>query len=341
LLICIVAVVALVGGGLVAGCAKKTAPAKPAEEGPKKEVRKIAMIFPGQINDAGWNANGYKGLMKLKEAGYETTYSESVTVPAAAEMIQNYASQGYDLIIGHGFEFADSMIKVARQFPKNYFFNFSKPPANAEIPPNVAFVDQKEYEAAYLCGMLAALVSKSGKIGYVGGMEIPPQLADLAAYTTGARAVKPDIKVLGVITGTFEDPAKGKEAALAQIDNGADVIMHTADSTGMGVVEACKQKRVLLIGYGGDQHELAPDLMLTSLIVNIPEVIVKQVELIKQGKFGGVWKAGIAEGVTDIAPYHQMESKIPQEVRDKIAQARQDIISGKLVVPEIHERIDR
>jgi len=108
----------------------------------------------------------------------------------------------------------------------------------------------------------------------------------------------------------------------------------------MGAIEAAKEKGVYLIGYGGDQYEMAPDLMLTSIIVSIPIAIEMQVERIKDGTFGGVWIAGIAEGITDIAPYHNLEDKIPEEVKQKVMEVREQIISGEFEVPEIYERID-
>ena len=147
------------------------------------------------------------------------------------------------------------------------------------------------------------------------------------------------MEILGVLTGTFEDPAKGREAAKAQIANGIDILMQTADSTGMGAIQAAKEKGIYIIGYGGDQSEIAPDLFLTSLVVDNPKAIAMQVERIKKGTFGGsVWVAGIKEGIIDIAPFGPM---VPKDVQDKIMALREDIISGKFQVPEIYERIDQ
>lgn len=302
---------------------------------------KIALLLPGSISDAGWNAHAYEGLMKLKEQGYDVAFTEGIPIANIEEAFRNYAQRGYDLIIGHGFEFGEPALRVAARYPDTKFFVSGKVPPNVTMQPNVGFMDQKEYEGAYLCGIVAGLMTKTDRIGYIGGLEIPTQLANFAAFTKAVEAVNPEAKVLGIITGTFEDPAKGKEAALAQIDNGADIIMQTADSTGMGAIEAAKAQNVYIIGYGGDQHELAPDLCLTSLVINISEAIAKQVDRIKEGTFGGIWYAGIAEGIIDIAPYHNLDSVIPQEVKDKVAGIREDIIEGEFTVPEIYERIDK
>ncbi len=151
--------------------------------------------------------------------------------------------------------------------------------------------------------------------------------------------MNPDVTILGVLTGTFEDPEKGREAALAQIANGADVIMQTADSTGMGAIQVAKEKGVYIIGYGGDQSEIAPELFLTSLVVDNPKTIALQVQRIEDGTFGGsAWVAGIKEGIIDIAPFGAM---VPQEVIDQVLAMRDKIISGEFTVPEIYERIDQ
>lgn len=319
----------------IAGCGEKP---KPAPEKANSGKMKIAMLLPGPANDAGWNTAAYQGLMKLKEQGYEVAFTENVAVANIEEAFRNYAEKGYGLVVGHGFQFGDPALKVASQFANTKFFVSGNTPPNAKTLPNTGFIDQKEFEGAYLCGIVAGMTTKSNKIGYVGGMEIPSQLANLAAFTKGVEAVNPQARVFGIITGSFGDPAKGKEAATTQIDNGADIIMHTADSTGLGAIEAAKAKNVMLIGYGADQSALAPELMLTSLIPDMTKAIVQQTERIDKGTFGGVWKAGIKDGIIDIAP---PSAKVPQAAKDKVAQVKKDIIDGTFTVPEIYERIDK
>jgi basic membrane protein A len=299
----------------------------------------VALLLPGSIGDAGWNANAYKGLQEIEAQGIETAYTESVPIPDIEAAFRGYAEQGYTLVIGHGFEFGEPALKVASDFPEVSFHVSGKAPPGVEIPPNLGFLDQQEYQGAYLSGMVAGLMTETGKIGYVGGMEIPPQLANLAAYTLGAQSVNPDVEILGVLTGTFEDPEKGREAAMAQIGNGIDILMQTADSTGMGAIQAAQEKGIYLIGYGGDQSEIAPELFLTSLVVNNPMAIALQVDRIKDGTFGGsVWVAGINEDIIDIAPFGDM---VPQEVQDQVMAVREQIVSGEFEAPEIYDRIDQ
>jgi len=301
------------------------------------EVHRIALVLPGSIADAGWNAHAYQALQELAAQGYETAYTESCPIPDMEAALRTYAEEGYDLIIGHGFEFGTPTLAVAPSFPNTYFFVSGKCPKDVAIPPNVQFMDQLEFEGAFLCGVVAGLMTRTNKIAHVAGMEIPTQLANLAAYTKGAELVNPDVKVLSVITGTFEDPEKGREAALSLIALGADVLFQTADSTGMGAMQAAKEKGVYIIGYAGDQRDIAPDLVLTSNIVDITKAIVLQVERIEAGTFGGsVWRAGIKEGVVDIGPFGPM---VPEEVKEIVTILRRAIISGYLQPPEIYERL--
>lgn len=212
--------------------------------------------------------------------------------------------------------------------------------SEADLPENTGFMDMKEYEAAYLAGIVAGGMTESNIIGYVAGLEIPSQLSDMAGFVQGVASINPDAKVYGVVTGTFEDPAKGKEAATAQIDMGADVICQSADSTGMGAIEACLEKGVKLIGYGGDQYEMAPDLMMTCFITDNKSVVSSQAKLIEEGKFGGLWKPGVADGICFISDFHNFEDKIPQEVKDAVKSAEEAMKSGKEVATFTTDRID-
>lgn len=301
------------------------------------EVQSIALVLPGSIADAGWNAHAYQGLQELAAKGYKTAFTESVPIPDIEAALRGYADERYDLIIGHGFEFGTPTFTVAKDYPHTYFFVSGKAPKGIEIPKNVQFMDQLEFQGAFLCGVVAGLMTKTNIIAHVAGMEIPPQLANLAAYTKGAQLVNPDIKVLSVITGTFEDPEKGYEAALSMIAAGADVLFQTADSTGMGAMQAAKEKGVYIIGYAGDQREVAPNLVLTSNMVSIPRAIEIQVDRIKEGTFGGtVWRAGIKEGIIDIAPFGAM---VPKDVQEQVLLLKKAIIAGYLQPPEIYERL--
>ncbi|MGI6030878.1 MAG: BMP family protein [Eubacteriales bacterium] len=304
---------------------------------------RVALLLPGSLNDGGWNANAYAGLKDLEAEGYEVAFTENIAIAGIEEAMRNYAFEGYDLVIGHGAEFGEPAMRVAPEFPDVKFFVSGKMPdgvEEADLPENTGFMDMREYEAAYLAGIVAGGMTESNIIGYVAGLEIPSQLSDMAGFVQGVAASNPEAKVYGVVTGTFEDPAKGKEAATAQIDMGADIICQSADSTGMGAIEACLENNVKLIGYGGDQYEMAPDLMMTCFITDNQKVVSSQAKLIEDGTFGGLWEPGVAEGICYISDFHNFEDQIPQEIKDMVNQAIEDMKSGKEVVKYTTDRID-
>lgn len=323
---------------VMAGCSSQDAPEEPADpDEPGSDVVRIAMLLPGPINDGSWNTAAYNGLMELARAGgYETDFMERIHVEDIEEAFYNYAELGYDLVIGHGFEFGEPAIRVAQVFPNTNFYISGKPPSEGiALPANTAFLDQMEWEGWYLCGVIAGLMTETNRIGYVGGMEIPTQVANKNAFEAGARSVNPDIQFYGILTGTYEDPALGKETAEAILDAGADIVAQAADSTGIGAIEACVERGAYTFGYSLDQSSVAPGLVLTSMLVDIPSAIEGQGEKIKAGAFeSGVWRAGLASGVISLADY---DSAVPQDVIDTVEEIKRDIISGRVVVPEIYE----
>ena len=301
------------------------------------EKLKIAMVLPGVITDQSWNTLAYNALMDYQAAGYEVAYTESVAVSDVETTLRTYADQGYDLIFAHGGQFADAACVVGADYPDTYFFVTNKCPDEKTPTPNVGFFYGKEYEGAYLSGIAAAMMSKTGVIGFVGGIEQPSQIADKYAYIAGAQSVKPDITVIPIMAGTFDDSALGKESAQALLEQGADVIMHTCDTTGLGVIEACKDAGAYVIGYGSDQAELAPDLIITCCVTDTAQVITLQASKIEDGSFGsdGVnWEPGIAEGVVYVTDFSDF---VPQEVVDAVNAAKEQIISGELVVEKVEE----
>lgn len=294
----------------------------------------VALILPGVITDESWCWTAYQGLQQLEGEGYKTQYVENVDTSNCESIAMNFVDDGYTLVIAHGSQFGDAMIRVAEANPNNYFFVYGKAPAD-NFPDNIGFVDTAVYHATYICGYLAAKMSASGTIGYIGGSESAGQLTMKNAYTEGAKAANPDANVLTIMTGNTEDTALGKESALSMINQGADVIMHAADTTGLGVIEACVEKGVYCMGYGSDQHDLAPELMLTSVVEIVPPVIASQVDRIKDGSFGGVYKPGLGVGV-ELADLNA--DIIPADVVAEITQLIADVTNGVVVPTESYDK---
>lgn len=338
-----IAAACLTGCGEDAGSGAGSQGSGSGAGGGESEGLRVALLLPGSLNDGGWNAAAYAGLMELKDEGYEVAFTENIAIAGIEEAMRNYALEGFDLVIGHGFEFGEPAMRVAAEYPDVNFYVSGKMPdgvSEEDLPANTGFMDMKEYEAAYLAGIVAGGMTESNIIGYVAGLEIPSQLSNLAGFVQGVASYNPDAKVYGVVTGTFEDPAKGKEAALAQIDMGADIICQSADSTGLGAIEACLERNVKIIGYGGDQYEMAPDLMITCFMTDNKHAVELQASLIEEGTFGGLWEPGVADGVCTISDFHNFEDKVPQEVKDAVNEAIEKIKAGENVVEYTLERID-
>ncbi len=293
----------------------------------KKTDVKVAMVLSGPINDDDWNSVGYNGLKKAcEELGVEFAYSESVTDADAERVIRDYAARGYRLIFAHSFSFGEATLKVAKDFPETIFMAGT---AN-ELTKNMGTYDNPDYQGAYLAGMLAAGISKTGTIGWVDGMASPNMLANLHAYQAGALEMNPEIKVLHTFIGSWYDPPKAKEAAIAQIEQGADVL----SSQGVGVIDAAIEKKVWALGAMTDQNFMGPDVVLTSVMWDLYPCIKN----VTQEVIDGTWKSGnrsygIADGAVYFAEYHGLDSNIPADVLEKVNAKFDAIKTGEFEVP--------
>jgi basic membrane protein A len=295
---------------------------------------RVAVVFPGSISDQGFNQAAYEGLLRIRdELGADIAFSENTPVANFVQVYRDFADQGYDVIIGHGTEFGDIALQVAPDYPKIKFIVDSNPDVHAA---NVAGITGKSWEAAYLCGVLAGLMSKTGKIGGIAGFDFPILVSQMEAYKLGAKSVNPNIQVTIVYIGSFEDVAKAKEAALAQISAGTDIIFHIADAAGVGIIQACQEKGIYAIGWGLDQNHLAPQTVITSMLFSGGDLLFDDVKKVIDGTWTGEQRLyGLATGVVGLADYYGL---VPADVAAKVEQAKQDIISGKVVVPYITEK---
>jgi len=292
---------------------------------------KVALCLSGAANDMGWCQSAYDGL-KLLESDYgcETAYTENLTPDDIEAAFADYAANGYDVVIGHGYEFGDPAIEVAEQYPDTKFI-VTEGEVSAD---NVASYVSKCEEGGYIMGMLAAGMSESGKVGFIGPIQGASLVKIMNGFEDGAREVNPDIVVQTAWTGSFTDTALGKEAAQAMIDGGADVIGHCANESGTGAINAAKEAGVYATGDSYDQSELAPETLLSSSAYHIPHVVEVAFGTVADGSFaGGIYQLGMKEGAVSVAPYHDLESKIPEELKSKIADKIAAIESGDFEVP--------
>lgn len=315
-------------------CGGNDAPADDgADVNDRTTVSKIAILLPGSITDESWNQTGYEGLKMIEAEGYETAYTENVGVNDVESIYRSYCDEGYDFIIGHGAQYGDACVRVAADYPNVNFFITGNAPADVpaeELPANIMFSDYRECEGAYVCGVIAALMTESNKVGYVGGGNNTTQQSDKNAFIEGVASIDPAIEVKTVITGTFDDTALGRETALAMIDEGVDVILQTCDHTGLGVLEACSEKGVYCFGYTTDQSGLTEgDVCLTSMLIDIRGMISSQIDLIQAGNYGGQTFPGLHDGVVSLAPF---SAAVPAEVADQVNGIVDQIKSGDIVI---------
>lgn len=330
-------VLVLVTALLVVGCGQKKQEEAPAASQGKTTSNnqqqgklKVGLILPGPINDNGWNATAYEGLKAMeKELGAEVKYTENVSQSDQEEIFRNYGSAGFDIVIAHGFQFADAAKKVAPQFPKTKFVI-----NNADLADNnLCSLVVDNYQMGFLQGAVAALVTKTNKVAAIGGEEMPPIRQTIEGFVEGAKYVNPKVEVKTAMTGSFSDVAKMKEMATSLINQGVDVVMGDANQASLGAIQAAQEKKVLAIGYGSDLNNVAPDTVVTSAIQSWAKAMVALGKIVQDGKYEPkVYYMGVKEGAVYLAPYHGFDSKISAEVKAKINQVVEDLKSGKIQI---------
>jgi basic membrane lipoprotein Med (substrate-binding protein (PBP1-ABC) superfamily) len=302
-----------------------------AEESKAGKPFKVALLSPGPVSDAGWNALAYEGLVAIRDQlGAEVSQIQTKTPADFEEGFRDFARRGYQLVFGHGFEFQDAAAAVSPDFPGTVFITTS----GNTVRKNVAPIRFLLEEATYLEGMLAASLSKTGKAGVVGGIEIPSVKSTIVAFEAGAKAVRPDFKVITSYLGNWEDVGAAKAAALALAQQGADSLFHNADAAGLGVFQAAQQQKVWAFGSNKNQNDIAPDVVISSATIDIPQAFVQIAREVKEGRFvGRIERKGMKDGVVDFVLNPRLESQIPAEVKARLQQTRDAILAGTLKVP--------
>jgi basic membrane protein A len=289
---------------------------------PKK--LKVAMVLAGTVSDKGFNAGGYQGLVRIKdELGFPTAFSEGVARGDMVASFRDYAARGFDVVVGHGFPTGDALGRVAADFPNQFFLNTYGSPTGK----NVAVLDCRWEELFHVMGYLTGLMTKNGKVGIVGGWEAPGIRLQVEAFRRGVLAARPSAEAHVIYTGTFYDPVKGKEAARALIGQDVDILAHMADQSGLGVVEAAREAKIMAVGYFEDQRQLAPEQVISSAVIRSGDMIYLMARDIAAGKFqAGRHVYGLKDGVLQVGPFG---SVVPQPVRDKITAMVEDIKAGR------------
>ena len=330
-------VIMLVFSLLVTGCGTQSATTEVKDDKSVKPL-KVALILPGKVDDVSWNQamnEGMKALEKDYAGKIKVTYSENVYEVSNIEpALREFASQGYDLVIGHGFQFQEPIIKVAGEFPKVKFALGT----GFKTLPNTAIYDVKLEDGGYLMGTLAGLMTKTNKLGVVGGADVSEIYRGHEAYKYAAKQVNPSVQIQELYTGDWRDAAKAKEGAISMYDAGADIIWHSGDGIGLGVVDAGKEKKKFVLGNVADQNVLAPDNVLSGIVYNWKPVLKQIVDDILNNNFENrndkyYWLT-VANGGITVGSFHGLESKVPAEVKAKIEQVKKDFVDNKIVMPK-------
>ncbi len=297
---------------------------------------KPAVVFDmGGKFDKSFNEGVWNGVQRFtKETGVKVLEFEVTNPTQREQAMRRMVERGATIVLGVGFGQADAIAKVAADYPD---VQFSIIDVNWLDAPNLRQYVFKEQEGSFLVGVAAAIASKSNKVGFVGGMDIPLIHKFACGYRGGVKSVNADAEVFQNMTGTtpaaWSDPAKGNELAKSQIDRGADVVFHAAGSTGLGVINAAVETGNLAIGVDSNQNGIAPGSVLTSMLKRVDVAAYHTFMDAKDGKFtSGVRNLGIAEDGVDWAQDENNAPLITPELRAAVEQARADILSGKIKV---------
>lgn len=305
-----------------ASVAATTAPSVAASAAPSTATGgvKAAALFPGLVDDGSWNQAGFEGLKRTeKEAGATISYTEKVTQDQQVETFRNYAQQGINVVIGHGGEYIDAALQVAQEFPNVQFVVTN----GNKSAPNVTSLALSYGDMGYLSGVLACKMTKSNKVGVVIGETIPIANDSIKGWQDGCKSVNPAAQIKTSVTGDWADVDKAREAALALVADGADVMGHLLDAADAGVFAAADDKGVMAIGLYGDESKLGPKSHIGAATADASLVIYNAITQPLDGK---VHSEGVKEGVVGFGAY---SDKVPQDVRDAVQKAIDDLKSGK------------
>jgi basic membrane protein A and related proteins len=300
----------------IVGIASCTSPAK---RPPDSSSFRVALLTPGPVSDAGWNAAAFDGLQLIKaKLGAEIALVQTRSPADFDDGFRDFASRGFNLIFAHGYEYTDSAISVAQGFPKVFFVVSS----GSQWSRNVASLTFKVDQAAYVEGVLAGGVTKTGIVGAIGGIELPSIRLTFEGFRRGFLSVRSNGRLLVSYIGKFDDVGAAKEAALAQISQGADIIVHDADAAGLGVFQAAAQEHVLAFGAIRNQNDVVPGVVLASAVTSTAQAFLRIATEVRDNRFRpGMLEFGMEDGMVKVVLNPKLESRIPESAMKRFLAA--------------------
>jgi len=327
--------VAILAISCLAGCSAKTE----TSESETADKLRVALILPGKKDDVSFNQAMYEGVTAYAEAHSDTVELKVVeNVYEVADIepaLTDFADQGYDVIIGHGFQFMEPLVAVAEKYPDTYFLLGT----GYMFRENTAIYDVALESGGYLMGVIAALASETGKIGVIGGADASEMVRGHAGYKMGAQSVNPDIEIQEVYTGDWNDTAGAYEAACGMYDSGVDVIWHSGDGIGLGVVQAAVDKDQYALGNVQDQYALGENNVLSSVQYHWEAVIAQMFDDIADGSFltlpddQRIFWITIANGGMEYTPINDPKGRLTDEDLATIEATFEQLKNDEIVWP--------
>lgn len=305
-----------------------------------EDFRVALVLDKGGKDDKSFNNAAFVGAEKAKtELGIKLKYVEATDDAAIEGMVRSFAQKKFDLIIAIGFSMADSIKHVAQAYPE---LKFALVDSEVKLP-NVRSVMFEEHQGSYLVGALAGLQTKTGKVGFLGGMDVPLIRRFQMGFEAGIKKTNPKARLatsyVGVTPEAWNNPAKAKELALAQFNDGADIIFGAAGASNYGLFDAAEDQKKFAIGVDSNQNWVKPGFVLTSMLKRVDVAVFDVIKDTKAGKFtAGTERFGLKNAGVDYALDKYNEKLVPAEVRRKVNQIKADIASGKIKVPDFYQK---
>ena len=310
---------------LAPGCSDSNAPAPAAGF-------RVALITPGSIRDGGWNQSAYEGLERIRdELGAEIAHQEAKTPQDFESGFRDFAARGFKLVFGHGFEFQDAAALVSKEYPNTIFITTS----GSTIRSNVAPIVFELEEATYVLGFLGARLSVRSKVGAVGGVQIPSVASTFTAFEAGAQRGREHAEVTISYIGNWTDVSAAREATLALIANGNDVLIHNANEAAAGFFQAVNESpHVWAFGTNKNQNDRAPERVLASATLDVPRALVLVAQDVKSGSWSArAMRFGLRSGVVKIEWNEALYDAIPEALRTEVEELEAEVASGAVTVP--------
>ncbi|MBN2861187.1 MAG: BMP family protein [Sphaerochaetaceae bacterium] len=291
---------------------------------------RVALLLVGSINDAGWSESSYRGYEKARlEYGFDSAYTENLQLPDMESAIRDYAERGFDVIVMTSADFSEMAVDVAPDYPEIKFIIVNGQQAQE---PNLANFRPNTPECGFIAGAFSGLISESNVVGVIAGKKFPPVVDATNGFIAGAQYVNPDVKVLQAYIDSWVDIAKGTEASVAMIEQGADVLCSNTGQAAFGTIDAAREHGIYAVGYVDDQHAVAPGTVPFSSIQDIGDAVYMGIRTVMENQFKPeVVLVGAAAGVIRLSDFYTMgDAPVPADVVARMEEIYAAVVDGSL-----------